>query len=217
MVGKHTRHPCPRWGEEDPLSLRERKKAKTRRELGTAAAKLFCERGFDATTIEDIVAVVGVSRRTFFRYFPSKEAAFFARQEDRFDEFRDALRGGRGTTRPWSVVCDSLVAVSISHVADRDEALAWRAVLEATPQLRAYDLQVDAVWEAAIREELCLGGFDPLEAAVRAGALMGAGRAVLTAWHADHGRSDIRVLGRRAVGWLDAGFRVVPDAVRMSA
>ena len=52
---------------------REENKQRTRSALEQAAARLFEQRGFEATTVRDIAAAAGVGERTFFRYFPSKE------------------------------------------------------------------------------------------------------------------------------------------------
>ncbi|MEV6555697.1 helix-turn-helix domain-containing protein [Nocardia sp. NPDC051756] len=57
---------------EPPIGLREQKKRKTRLELCMAARRLVVAHGLDATTVEDIAKVVGVSPRTFFNYYDTK-------------------------------------------------------------------------------------------------------------------------------------------------
>ena len=49
--------------------------------LVAAAFRLFLERGYEQTTVDDIVALAGVGRRSFFRYFPSKEDVVFPDHE----------------------------------------------------------------------------------------------------------------------------------------
>ena len=55
--------------------LRERKKARTRAELQRHALRLFRDRGYAATTVDDIAAAADVSRSTFFRYFRARRTS----------------------------------------------------------------------------------------------------------------------------------------------
>ncbi|PRB16094.1 TetR/AcrR family transcriptional regulator [Microbacterium sp. MYb62] len=78
---------------DSAYSLREQRKRETSRALTDAARRLTTERGFAGFTIEELCAEVGVSRRTFFNYFESKENAVFgfttidSRQEALEEEF----------------------------------------------------------------------------------------------------------------------------------
>jgi AcrR family transcriptional regulator len=62
--------------------LRQRKRQQTRERLTRMAMALFLERGFEATTLDDIAAAADISRRSFFHYFASKEDVVFAWQEE---------------------------------------------------------------------------------------------------------------------------------------
>src|SRR6201991_4592735 len=76
---------------EPPVSLRERKKLATRRLLRRAALELVAQRGRTNVTVEDIAEAAELSPRTFFNYFPSKEAVLFGGDPDRAAALRDAI------------------------------------------------------------------------------------------------------------------------------
>src|SRR5450432_2749303 len=70
--------------------LRERKKRLMRQQLSDTATELFLERGFDAVRVADVAAACGVSEKTVFNYFPTKESLLL----DRLEGTMAALRAG---------------------------------------------------------------------------------------------------------------------------
>ena len=84
-------------------TLRERKKQRTREALLRVAIELFTTRGYEGTTVDDIADAVGVSQRTFFRYFAGKEDAALALDEMTVARFVDAVSGR--ATRPRCAPC----------------------------------------------------------------------------------------------------------------
>lgn len=75
------------------LPLRERKKLRNRRALAEAALRLFAANGFDATTLEELADAADVSKSTFSRIFPAKEAAGIEAEAELWSAFLAALDG----------------------------------------------------------------------------------------------------------------------------
>ena len=89
--------------------------AATASRLTTLSRRLTAERGLNGFTIEELCDEVGVSRRTFFNYFPSKEEAVVG-----VDELQEAERYAaafleRGS-RGWPAVVDDLIDLAVDHV-----------------------------------------------------------------------------------------------------
>jgi len=128
--------------------VRERKKRETWRLIHATALRLMTERGFDAVSIDDIVAAAGISRRTFFNYFAGKESVVFDPDPDDqrlWTELMDARPAGEPL---WVSLRELLLAYT---AATGDRMILQRRVRLASPELAGCSREVaDRFW-AAIR------------------------------------------------------------------
>jgi AcrR family transcriptional regulator len=164
-------------------SLRERKKAQTRRALRESAAHLFAARGFAGTTIADIAEHANVSKRTFFRYFESKEELLLPDMADLFGYVEAALAERPPGGDVFGDVRDALFAAARPFAASSLTALVHP--LEGTDSLVAarlvqaftdFEERLTQLVRARLPERI----EEPdLHAAVVAGAALSAVRAVL--------------------------------------
>jgi AcrR family transcriptional regulator len=123
--------------EPPKAGLAARKKERTKRQLAEAAADLFYQRGYAATTIDDIVSAVDVSPRTFFRYFPTKEDLVVALGTTSLDLFLDALRN-RPASESLQVAVGEAIEQSLADGwEDTTRVRSFLALLQETPALRA--------------------------------------------------------------------------------
>ena len=215
---------------EPRASLRERKKLATRRSLRRHALDLVAKRGFANVTVEDIAEAADVSPRTFFNYFPSKEAVLFGADPDRAASLRERLV----QTAPGAPALDALrivITEDAQAVADELRELGGNPVdwlrrmkeARADPHLRAAHAAQMALVERAAAEGLAqrLGADpdrDPYPALLAASAAS-VFRASISFWAGSGGAVRLTQLIDLAFGALAAGLpencdlrHVMPDA-----
>jgi AcrR family transcriptional regulator len=195
------------------VGLRETKKLRTRQEIADTAMRLFATRGFDHVTVAEVAEAAGVSEKTVFNYFPSKEDLFYDEVPAREEALRQAIRGRRpgesilaALRRLQSGECQRLCSPGFAVFA---------RIIEESPALRAKELEVMArfvlVLTEAIRDEL---GVDERDARVAAGLLVSIHRQLFLAarkqaLEGKHGPAAVRRLRadlERAYEFLEHGL-----------
>ena len=100
--------------------------------------RLFAERGYEATTVDEIAVAAGISRRTFFRQFRSKEDVIFADHEFQLASAQEFLEGAGGD--PWEAICEAVIGVFERFTQWRDIAARRYQVVRRVPALREREI-----------------------------------------------------------------------------
>jgi len=154
------------------VGLRERKKQQTRQVIADTAMRMFVERGFDSVTVAEVAEAAGVSEKTVFNYFPTKEDLFFDEVDEKEAALVEAIRARRpGESVPaalrrfQNVDCGRFCSEGFAEFA---------RLIEESPALRAKELEVMARFKRtlaiALEQELACS---ELEAGVAATLLVG--------------------------------------------
>ncbi|KFZ76536.1 TetR family transcriptional regulator [Amycolatopsis sp. MJM2582] len=160
------------------MSLRDRKRARTRQALIDAATELFERKGYDETTIADITAAAEIGARTFFSYFASKEELLFPDADERVQAAIDAIATRGPAEGPAEVLLRALSQVT----ATSDELVSPLAALrlrmiQTVPAVRGRALQEQLAAQREIAKHLAAAfpdRIDPVGAAALTGAFVGA-------------------------------------------
>lgn len=197
-------------GDAEGLTLRERNKARARAEIADAALRLFMDRGFDGVTVEEIVSAAGVSRRTFFRYFESKEDALLAEYPELNARLGDAL-AITGDLNAVDAIRAGLHTMADWYIEQSDAVLARSKVIrEKSMNVGARNLELLSQWERNVAEAIADRlGADAGDLVPRAAAAMivGAFRAALTEWVKSQCRQDLHALIDQSLDLIEHGLQ----------
>ncbi|MBY8881437.1 TetR family transcriptional regulator [Actinacidiphila acidipaludis] len=123
--------------------------------LVAAALQLFTERGFEQTTVDDIVALAGVGRRSFFRYFPSKESVVFPDHEGCLRQMTEFLADPEGDAAdPVDRVNDAARLVLRMYTNDPEFSVRRYELTRQVPALRSHELSVVRRYENTLANYL---------------------------------------------------------------
>jgi len=174
----------PGAGGAEAEGLRERKKRLMRQQLSDTATQMFMERGFDAVRVTEIAEACGVSEKTVFNYFPTKESLILDRLESTMASLKSGLArpGAAPAEAALRILDDELTAMTSWLAAQDDLAQASAAIrrfgtlIQASPSLRAHQSnmmdQFTAVAAEILAGRACMSPDDP-EPQIAATALLG--------------------------------------------
>jgi AcrR family transcriptional regulator len=187
------------------VDWRARKKAATKHAIQEQALRLFVEKGYDATTVDEIAAAAGVSHMTFFRYFPRKEEVV---EYDEYDPLIEDLIATRPPHEPPLVALHAAIRVGLEQVlaTDREAVLIRTRLVLHTPVLRSRNLIAqDATRDLFARALARRAGLAEPDFAttVLASAALAAIVFAIETW-ADTDDADLTAL-------IDAAFEVLND------
>jgi AcrR family transcriptional regulator len=152
------------------MGLRETKKLAMRQQIAGVAMRLFATKGFDHVTVAEIAAGAGVSEKTVFNYFPTKEDIFFDEVPERLRALTDAVR-----SRPdGRSVLASLKEKQLSEAPRLTSPgfVVFARILEESPALLAKEVDVMARFSQVLAEALQEDGLGERDARIVAGLLM---------------------------------------------
>jgi AcrR family transcriptional regulator len=197
-------------GRRSPHSAerRERKRTKTRLMIQTEALRLFAEKGYSETTVEEIADAAAISPRTFFRYFPTKEDVVIW---DEYDALVPELLEARPDNEPPAETLRAVIYEALSGLHQRDpERLLARVRLSASvPELRARFAEEQQRGMETLAPRLAQKRWtrdDDLRLRVIGSALIAAVSVALDRWQQDDGKSDLLALLDETIDALAKGI-----------
>jgi AcrR family transcriptional regulator len=205
-------------GDLREAGLRARKKERTREALEAAAFDLFERKGFDHTTVEEIAEACDVSRRTFFRYFSSKEDAFAGDHDAKTALFAGMLASRPAGEPPVESIRMVILGLCRQYGSDKQATLRRMRIAAASHDLHqqeaeSYDDRLDGLVEALLARDGSPVDGSPVDddARLQTRLVLGAAivimRSVAEQWMANDGRGDLAEMADHAFDLLIAAFR----------
>ena len=192
-----------------PATRRGRPPGTSARALELIALRLFSEQGFDETTVEQIAAEAGVSRRTFFRYFDAKSDVLWHEFDGEVAELENAFDRVPDDLSTMDAIREVVVGVNRYGVDDVPELRERMNLIGRVPALQASAAPHYDAWERAISDFVARRSGEPADSLYA----LAIGRSTLAVCRAAYDRWVVRADADLTV-YLDLALRALADGFR---
>ncbi len=200
------------------VDLREQRRERNAREIQQAAMSLFAARGYADVTVEDIAREAGISERTFFRYFASKDHVLVAEAGRRIDVIHDSLLRQDDGLDAWQALRNAVLDQSASEEQVGRNAAIWAHLTKEAPALLAKMIMHGALEsthniEVELARRLGVPATDALPDVMMRVTLAAVQSAYLR-WLEDDGTASLVDLTAHAFDLVGAGLAQASAAIR---
>ncbi|MDR6383462.1 MULTISPECIES: TetR/AcrR family transcriptional regulator [Paraburkholderia] len=192
--------------------LREKKRRDTLQRITEKGLELFIANGYEETTLDDITAAAGISRRTFFHYFKSKDEILLAWQSGLVESLRAAILEEGTDQSPLDALGNALLRLAAPY--ESDTAIVMARLLKSSDQLQAANQAKFLQLEQAAFEALCRHWpKNNRRERLRMIAMVGVGvlRVAIDEWIDEGGKRSLPTRLKRALVSLRAELDGIPD------
>jgi len=183
--------------EGGPSGLRQRTRRAVQTEIAATAMRLFLEHGFEATTMEQIAGEIGISRRSLFRYFGTKEDIVLGDHAESGRTLLAALEARPADEPPWEALRAALKALVESLPYTPEDFLKITSMLHASPSLRGRQMEKRHQWTELLLPDIArrLGttadGMNELRARALVACALACSEAATETWVRSNGTVDM--------------------------
>lgn len=168
-----------------PVIINDRKQEAVQYEIRSRAFELFVNQGFESTTVEEIAEAAGISRRTYFRYFDTKEDVVILALNLGGDTLEELLRRRPSDEDALTATRQALAELLVHFQSTSEHAWEILTLIQSTPKLRARFLLEREQWCWRIQSVLVDRGIPESEAAIISHVAGGILMHVYEQWHGD--------------------------------
>lgn len=202
------------------LSPRDRRRTKLAAEIERVALSLFLKRGIGAVTIDEVADAAAISRRTFFRYFASKEDLLLGDRQ-RYDEsLARAVAKEQPNRSAVRMLRDILIEMSLEVEAEEDTARLRLELFRKYPQEMSGAFEQQRAWnstfKAMVTERMGLEDSRDIRPALIVGVMMSAANVALHNWFVKGAKQPLHELVEAALDQTITGLAELDTAIPRS-